>query len=89
MDGTMVFRFACCVGPLVILGLAVMAFSTFTLITGKGGSWRDSMGNKRAQGSPTTTRILSIIGLIVGFMIACIGGAAGFALVFYTMSGVQ
>lgn len=62
----------CIVLPLTLVGLVALAISVYALVTGQGGAWVDSDGIKRA-GSPTTTRIFAIVGIIGGLFFICLG----------------
>jgi hypothetical protein len=62
----------CIVLPLVLVGLAALGLSVYALVTGQGGAWVDSDGIKRA-GSPTTTRVFAVLGIIGGLFIICLG----------------
>lgn len=62
----------CIVLPLVLVGLAALGLSVYALVTGQGGAWVDSDGKKR-PGSPSTTRIFAIIGIVGGLFFICLG----------------
>jgi len=78
----------CCVVPMALTGVFAVGLSGYALVTGQGGAWVDRMGNK-APANPAATRLVAIIGLIVGFFVLCLAASIGAAASMGILSGYE
>jgi hypothetical protein len=81
-------RVLCCLLPLALVGLFGIGIGGYGLITGKGGSRIDSMGQKVGRANPLQTRVVGFFGLAAGFMFIMIAIAMGVALALSEFGGV-